>query len=112
MRSGIAADAAAALLFRVFSQPALLFPPPGHAQDLNGVRQSVYGFPRHAASPREQVTLTTLQTLQTPLNFYLLKRPAAFLYPVHSGFISRRETRLFLKYLVILHSTCNHLMGG
>lgn len=27
MRAGIAADAAAALLFRVLSQPALLFPP-------------------------------------------------------------------------------------
>ena len=69
MRSGIAADAAAALLFRVFSQPALLFPPPGHAQDLNGVRQSVYGFPRHAASPREQVILSTLQKLQATLEF-------------------------------------------
>lgn len=42
MRSGIAADAAAALLFRVFSQPALLFPPPGHAQDPQG-RQAVSG---------------------------------------------------------------------
>lgn len=27
MRAGIAADAAAALLFRILSQPALLFPP-------------------------------------------------------------------------------------
>jgi hypothetical protein len=70
MRSGIAADAAAALLFRVFSQPALLFPPPGHAQDLNGVRQSVYGFPRHAASPREQVILIILL-----VEFYFLKCP-------------------------------------
>ncbi|KAH7297848.1 hypothetical protein KP509_25G015300 [Ceratopteris richardii] len=42
MRSGIAADAAAALLFRVFSQPALLFPAPGHAQDLHG-KQSLPG---------------------------------------------------------------------
>eukprot|EP00250_Pteridium_aquilinum_P013017 c21079_g1_i1 orf=657-4169(-) len=46
MRSGIAAEAAAALLFRVFSQPALLFPPPGHAQDHQG-RQSFNEFSRN-----------------------------------------------------------------
>lgn len=55
MRLGIAADAAAALLFRVFSQPALLFPPPGHAQDHQG-RKSAYGFSRHPeTSVREQM---------------------------------------------------------
>ncbi|XP_039143657.1 protein GIGANTEA isoform X1 [Dioscorea cayenensis subsp. rotundata] len=32
MRAGIAADAAAALLFRILSQPALLFPPLRHAE--------------------------------------------------------------------------------
>eukprot|EP00252_Welwitschia_mirabilis_P005526 TRINITY_DN1599_c0_g1_i14.p1 TRINITY_DN1599_c0_g1~~TRINITY_DN1599_c0_g1_i14.p1 ORF type:complete len:973 (+),score=195.39 TRINITY_DN1599_c0_g1_i14:514-3432(+) len=32
MRASIAADAAAALLFRILSQPELLFPPPRHAQ--------------------------------------------------------------------------------
>lgn len=52
MRSGIAADAAAALLFRVFSQPALLFPPPGHAQDAHR-RQLVSGSSKES-SVREQ----------------------------------------------------------
>lgn len=34
MRAGIAADAAAALLFRVLSQPALLFPPPRQVEGI------------------------------------------------------------------------------
>lgn len=34
MRVGIVADAAAALLFRIFSQPALLFPPLRHADGI------------------------------------------------------------------------------
>ncbi|KAI5055707.1 hypothetical protein GOP47_0029228 [Adiantum capillus-veneris] len=55
MRSGIAADAAAALLFRVFSQPVLLFPPPGHAQDLQG-RQAISGVSTQLeTSVREQM---------------------------------------------------------
>ena len=32
MRAGVAADAAAALLFRILSQPTLLFPPLWHAE--------------------------------------------------------------------------------
>ncbi|EFJ38770.1 hypothetical protein SELMODRAFT_140066 [Selaginella moellendorffii] len=44
MKQGIASDAAAALLFRLFSQPALLFPPRGHAQGAQVV-QPLYGPP-------------------------------------------------------------------
>ncbi|KAJ7544714.1 hypothetical protein O6H91_09G090500 [Diphasiastrum complanatum] len=47
MRSGRVAAAAAALLFRLFSQPALLFPR-GHTQDVH-ILQPLYGPPTHAA---------------------------------------------------------------
>ncbi|XP_057862401.1 protein GIGANTEA isoform X1 [Cryptomeria japonica] len=42
MRGSIAAEAAAALLFRIISQPGLLFPPPRHAQGVD-VQCDIYG---------------------------------------------------------------------
>ncbi|XP_043722417.1 protein GIGANTEA [Telopea speciosissima] len=44
MRTGIAADAAAALLFRVLSQPALLFPPSRQAEGVEVQHESLGGY--------------------------------------------------------------------
>lgn len=44
MRAGIAADAAAALLFRILSQPALLFPPLRQVDGVDIQREPVGGF--------------------------------------------------------------------
>ncbi|XP_008786528.2 protein GIGANTEA-like [Phoenix dactylifera] len=44
MRAGIAADAAAALLFRILSQPALLFPPPRHAEGVEVQHEPLGGY--------------------------------------------------------------------
>ena len=41
MRAGIAADAAAALLFRILSQPALLFPPLGQVEGVEVQHESL-----------------------------------------------------------------------
>lgn len=53
MRAGIAADAAAALLFRILSQPALLFPPLRHVEGLQVQHDSLGG---QASSCRKQVS--------------------------------------------------------
>lgn len=50
MRAGIAADAAAALLFRILSQPALLFPP---LRQVEGIE--VQHVPLSGYISREQV---------------------------------------------------------
>ena len=52
MRAGIAADAAAALLFRVLSQPALLFPPLRQVEGSDVQYESLGGY---ESSYREQV---------------------------------------------------------
>ncbi|XP_058111261.1 protein GIGANTEA-like isoform X2 [Magnolia sinica] len=44
MRAGIAADAAAALLFRILSQPTLLFPPPRHAEGVDVQHEPLGGY--------------------------------------------------------------------
>ncbi|KAL5975553.1 hypothetical protein ACLOJK_019877 [Asimina triloba] len=44
MRAGIAADAAAALLFRILSQPTLLFPPPRHAEGVDVQHEPLSGY--------------------------------------------------------------------
>ncbi|CAL9143963.1 unnamed protein product [Musa hybrid cultivar] len=44
MRVGIAADAAAALLFRILSQPTLLFPPLRHAEGIKVHHEPVDGY--------------------------------------------------------------------
>lgn len=44
MRVGIAADAAAALLFRILSQPTLLFPPLRHADGIKVHHELVDGY--------------------------------------------------------------------
>ena len=44
MRDGIAADAAAALLFRILSQPMLLFPPVRHAEGVEVHHEPVGGY--------------------------------------------------------------------
>lgn len=43
MRAGIAADSAAALLFRILSQPALLFPPVSQVEGVEIQRESQSG---------------------------------------------------------------------
>jgi len=59
MRVGIAADAAAALLFRTLSQPALLFPPPRLAQGVD-VQCDVYGA-FGPSSSGEEIEMETYQ---------------------------------------------------
>lgn len=59
MRVGIAADAAAALLFRTLSQPALLFPPPRLAQGVE-VQCDMYGA-FGPSSSGEQIEMETYQ---------------------------------------------------
>ncbi|KAF5187216.1 Gigantea-like protein [Thalictrum thalictroides] len=44
MRAGVAADAAAALLFRILSQPALLFPPLGQAEGVEVQHEPLGGY--------------------------------------------------------------------
>lgn len=44
MRVGIAADAAAALLFRILSQPTLLFPPLRHAEGVKVQNDFLGGY--------------------------------------------------------------------
>lgn len=44
MRAGIAADAAAALLFRILSQPALLFPPPRQVEGVEVQQEPPGGY--------------------------------------------------------------------
>ncbi|XP_009408935.2 protein GIGANTEA [Musa acuminata AAA Group] len=44
MRTGVAADAAAALLFRILSQPTLLFPPLRHAEGVEVHHEPLGGF--------------------------------------------------------------------
>ncbi|XP_058074830.1 protein GIGANTEA-like isoform X2 [Magnolia sinica] len=44
MRAGIAADAAAALLFRILSQPTLLFPPLRHAEGVDIQHEPLGGY--------------------------------------------------------------------
>ncbi|WOL08142.1 protein GIGANTEA isoform X2 [Canna indica] len=55
MRVGIAADAAAALLFRILSQPMLLFPPLRHAEGIN-VQYELLGG--HVPPPYRQIQAT------------------------------------------------------
>ncbi|KAK1312610.1 Protein GIGANTEA [Acorus calamus] len=52
MRAGIAADAAAALLFRILSQPTLLFPPLRQAEGVD-ILQEPFGV--HTSSYRKQI---------------------------------------------------------
>lgn len=52
MRAGVAADAAAALLFRILSQPALLFPP---LRQVDGVQVQHEPMGGYISSYRKQV---------------------------------------------------------
>ncbi|KAG6542250.1 hypothetical protein Mapa_016378 [Marchantia paleacea] len=52
-RSGTAADAAAAILYHIFSRPALLFPPPSQSQGLFSTQTLLYGTSSLAASREE-----------------------------------------------------------
>lgn len=52
MRAGIAADSAAALLFRILSQPALLFPPLRQVDGIEVQHQPLGGY---ISSERKQV---------------------------------------------------------
>lgn len=44
MRDGIASDSAAALLFRILSQPALLFPPLTQVEGVEAQQDSLSGY--------------------------------------------------------------------
>ncbi|XP_042396674.1 protein GIGANTEA-like isoform X1 [Zingiber officinale] len=44
MRAGVSADAAAALLFRILSQPTLLFPPLSHAEGVEVQHEPLVGY--------------------------------------------------------------------
>lgn len=44
MRAGISSDAAAALLFRILSQPTLLFPPLRHAEGVDVQHEPLGGY--------------------------------------------------------------------
>lgn len=60
MRAGIAADAAAALLFRILSQPALLFPPLRQVEGVEAQQDPIGGY---IASDRKQVLVIILQLI-------------------------------------------------
>ncbi|KAG9131368.1 hypothetical protein Leryth_025164 [Lithospermum erythrorhizon] len=53
MRAGIAADTAAALLFRILSQPALLFPPLRQVEGTDGQHEPLGGYISWAKKKRE-----------------------------------------------------------
>ena len=59
MRAGIAADAAAALLFRILSQPALLFPPLRQVEGVEVQHEPLGGY---ISSYRKQVRVTKFFT--------------------------------------------------
>lgn len=61
MRVGVAADAAAALLFRILSQPALLFPP---LSQVEGVE--VQHVP-YVSSYKKQVVVVNINLLHVTL---------------------------------------------
>lgn len=52
MRAGVAADAAAALLFRILSQPALLFPPLSQVEGVEILHEPTGGY---SSNYRKQV---------------------------------------------------------
>ena len=54
MRAGIAADSAAALLFRILSQPALLFPP---LTQVEGVEEQQESPSSDSSNHKKQVQL-------------------------------------------------------
>ncbi|TKY46071.1 GIGANTEA protein [Spatholobus suberectus] len=58
MRSGVAADAAAALLFRILSQPALLFPP---LRQVDGVEVQHEPLGGYISSNRKQIEAATAE---------------------------------------------------
>ncbi|XP_071693334.1 protein GIGANTEA-like [Rutidosis leptorrhynchoides] len=53
MRDGIASDSAAALLFRILSQPALLFPPLTQVEGVEAEQESLSGYKSHHKKQRE-----------------------------------------------------------
>ncbi|XP_071703338.1 protein GIGANTEA-like isoform X2 [Rutidosis leptorrhynchoides] len=53
MRDGIASDSAAALLFRILSQPALLFPPLTQVEGVEAQQESLSGYKSHHKKQRE-----------------------------------------------------------
>lgn len=61
MRAGIAADAAAALLFRVLSQPALLFPP---LRQVEGVELHHEASDSYISCYKQQVKKTSAISVQ------------------------------------------------
>lgn len=57
MRAGIAADAAAALLFRILSQPALLFPPLTQIEGVEVDQEHLTGYNSNPKKQREMPTI-------------------------------------------------------
>ena len=72
MRAGIAADAAAALLFRVLSQPALLFPP---LRQVEGVDVQLEPSGGYISCYRKQVLVVNFKIL------HVIYHSSAFMFP-------------------------------
>lgn len=67
MRAGIAADAAAALLFRILSQPALLFPPLRQVEGVEVLHEDCGGY---ISSYRKQVLVINVNCRLFTLSFF------------------------------------------
>lgn len=74
MRAGIAADAAAALLFRVLSQPALLFPPLRQVEGFEFQHEPLDGY---ISSYKKQVLVTCFHCL-CPTNLFFGMNASSF----------------------------------
>lgn len=70
MRAGIAADAAAALLFRILSQPALLFPP---IRQVDGVEVQHEPLGGYISSYRKQVVCIFIHSFSLSMSVLFCK---------------------------------------
>lgn len=68
MRAGIAADAAAALLFRILSQPALLFPP---LRQVEGFEVQHDPEDAYVSSYKKQVLVTCICCLHQAIYYFM-----------------------------------------
>ena len=84
MRAGIAADAAAALLFRILSQPALLFPP---LRQVEGFEVQPELSDGHVSSYREQVLVTCIHC-SPPIHCL---PPTSFFYRMNASIFWRAD---------------------
>ena len=110
MRAGIAADAAAALLFRILSQPALLFPP---LRQVEGVEVQQDPIGDYISSYRKQVLMTKvlfiyLFILVNVSSLNLFKKHLDLLYVNLNFFSSIKLLRSTQTYTRKTHNTSFH----